>query len=186
MPSLRKIFGKKTAKKQSTTSNTSSDTSALPSHPPSDSSSSRPGEHSSACRLEPIPVVEEHAEPIADIKLHERLFPGGHTYGARVLHEPADPLLDIVFVHGLKGHPFRTWFEPDKQVYWPTQLLSKDIPEARILTFGYDADVTKFLGPVSQSDLRDHAHSLVNDLANVRMKRNEVRFMKQTKKLHSN
>jgi hypothetical protein len=180
----RKVFGKKAAKKQSNTSDTPSDTSVLPSHLPSDSSSSLPGEHPTASRPEPIPVQEEHIEPISRNELLEKLFPGGHIYGVRVLHEPANPLLDIVLVHGLKGHPFGTWFEPDKKVYWPTQLLAKDIPDARILAFGYDAEVTKFLGPVSQSDLRDHAHSLVNDLANVRMERNEVGYEKQTKAKH--
>jgi hypothetical protein len=50
-------------------------------------------------------------------------------------------------------------------VYWPTQLLSKDIPDARIMTFGYDADVMKFLGPVGQNNIRDHELNLLGDLA---------------------
>lgn len=49
-------------------------------------------------------------------------------------------LSSIVAVHGLGGHPFRTWTHKN-QCCWPRDLLSVDIPDARIMTFGYDANV---------------------------------------------
>jgi hypothetical protein len=39
------------------------------------------------------------------------------------------------------------------------------VPNARIMTFGYDADVAKFMSPVGQGDLRDHSLTLIEDLA---------------------
>lgn len=106
--------------------------------------------------------------------LREQLFPNGQIYGLRILYEPAEPLVDIVFVHGLTGNSYDTWLEPESQTYWPVHLLSKDVPDARIMAFGYDADVTKFLGPVSQNNLRDHATGLLGRLAAVRGKDDSV------------
>jgi hypothetical protein len=104
----------------------------------------------------------------------EDLFPGGQIYGLRVLHEPAEPLADIIFVHGLTGNSFGTWWEAKSGIYWPIQLFSKDVPNTRIMAFGYDADVTKFLGPVGQNNIRDHASNLLGDLAARRAEDNSV------------
>lgn len=75
--------------------------------------------------------------------------PHGETHGLRVLYQPPDvskTLVDIVFVHGLTGDSYNTWLEKETQTYWPKDILSVDVPDARILAFGYDADVTKILG----------------------------------------
>jgi len=114
------------------------------------------------------------AATTGQLSLRERLFPNGHIYGLRVLHEPAEPLVDIVFVHGLTGDSYDTWFEVKSGIYWPVHLLSQDVPDARILAFGYDADVTKFLGPVSQNNLRDHASALLGELAAMRSEDDSV------------
>lgn len=80
----------------------------------------------------------------------------------------------IVFIHGLKGHREKTWtarnngaavFEP-----WPKTLLPSEIPTARILTFGYDANVTEWRNVVSQNRVRNHAWSLLTLFANYREK----------------
>jgi hypothetical protein len=108
--------------------------------------------------------------------LRDELFPSGQTYGLRVLHEPPNPIVDIVFIHGLTGDSYDTWLERKSGIYWPKGLLCKDVPDARIMAFGYDADVTKILGPVSQNRLADHAGSLLADLANTRDKEESVRI----------
>jgi hypothetical protein len=79
-----------------------------------------------------------------------------------------------VFVHGLQGHPKKTWAysedgketkkprrglaklfsktKPSDEVgssevlatFWPEDPLAKDFPNARVLTYGYDSHVTRF------------------------------------------
>ncbi|KAL4878040.1 hypothetical protein BJY04DRAFT_196939 [Aspergillus karnatakaensis] len=77
--------------------------------------------------------------------------------------------------HGLTGRPFESWADEKAGVYWPVHLLPQDFPEARILSFGYDADVARFLAPVGQCNLREHATSLLNDIAAFRHSDGNVR-----------
>lgn len=70
--------------------------------------------------------------------------------------ELQDPPLDVVFVHGLRGGPYKTWRisedkastksglvekidqEAGKQgTFWPGEWLSADFPEARLFTLKY-------------------------------------------------
>jgi hypothetical protein len=108
-----------------------------------------------------------------------KLFPskdlvGKHKYklGIKVLKEPGDAsrAIDIVFVHGLTGDAFNTWLEDKFGIYWPLDLLGNDLPNARIMTFGYDADVMHAKGPISQNNLEDNAETLLNDLAGERVR----------------
>ncbi|KAF3343895.1 hypothetical protein VD0002_g3749 [Verticillium dahliae] len=108
--------------------------------------------------------------------LKEDLFPNDHFLGVRVLHTPPNPQVDIIFIHGITGHPYKTFATNGATpIYWPTQLLARDVPEARILSFGYDADVAKFLGPVGQNDIREHAATLISDIATVRIEDHAAR-----------
>jgi hypothetical protein len=87
--------------------------------------------------------------------------------GILTLHNPPDAYVDLVFVHGLSGDRERTWASPVKTKCWPRDLLPEQIPQARVLTFGYDAYVTR-LGRVSRNRIRDHARDLITSLASVR------------------
>jgi hypothetical protein len=51
-----------------------------------------------------------------------------------------------------------------KAVFWPRDLLAKDFPKARIMTFGYDSIVTKGLSPVNQGNIFTHAEDLLHAL----------------------
>lgn len=74
--------------------------------------------------------------------------------------------VDVIFVHGLHGHPYHTWACERSRVFWPAQLLPPMIVEekARILVYGYDADVVSFTDGASKDKIHNHAEHLVADL----------------------
>jgi len=73
----------------------------------------------------------------------------------------------IVFVHGLTGNREKTWTHRNS-TFWPGALLSQDIPRARIMTFGYDADVVRFWTIASSNRLDDYGKSLAYALLDQR------------------
>lgn len=72
-----------------------------------------------------------------------------------------DQLDSIVAIHGLGGHPFKTWTEKEGRHLWLRDSLPGHIPQARILTFGYDSTVV--FGK-SRSQIHDYAIDLANRL----------------------
>ncbi|MDR4497826.1 MAG: hypothetical protein MRK02_07900 [Candidatus Scalindua sp.] len=50
--------------------------------------------------------------------------------------------MDIVFVHGLNGDPYKTWTN-NEDFFWPKWLIN-DLPEADLWTVAYDASPTKW------------------------------------------
>lgn len=113
---------------------------------------------------------DEPSQSTKESQLFEDLFNGKETLGINVLSPPSRrsrPLVDIVLVHGLKGHSYTTWLDPHSGTYWPVHLLQHDVPNARIMTFGYDADPAGVLVS-GQNDIRDHAHTLLGELARER------------------
>lgn len=97
----------------------------------------------------------------------------GQNYGVKVLHDGGlEPSIDIVFVHGLTGNAYNTWLHKGTMVHWPSELLRQDISDARILSFGYDADIVNLLNPASKSRLSNHAENMVGDLVRMRERTN--------------
>lgn len=90
-----------------------------------------------------------------------------NRFGLTEIHtsRPAD--VDIVFVHGLQGNPQNTWTSENSKIFWPEQLLPPILEEqhARILVYGYDADITSFTDGVSKDKIHNHAEHLVAELA---------------------
>ncbi|KAH8657439.1 hypothetical protein BGZ60DRAFT_472219 [Tricladium varicosporioides] len=116
----------------------------------------------------------------------------------------------IVFVHGLQGHPRKTWAcrvdadagagssstrkrspfrglkglvsrkkgtgsnenrEIRNDVFWPLDLLPTDCPNARILTFGYESNISRwFDGPANQNTIFHHAKDLLYALEAQRLR----------------
>lgn len=67
----------------------------------------------------------------------------------------------IIIVHGPDGCE-KTW-TASNGTYWPRDLLPSDIPNARILSWGYD--VSTYGDP---SSLLGHARQLLSDLCSER------------------
>jgi hypothetical protein len=61
-----------------------------------------------------------------------------------------------------------------KPTFWPRDILPQFIPNIRIYTWGYDADIDGFAS-ASQNNVRQHATNLVADLADLRDTLKDVR-----------
>lgn len=71
---------------------------------------------------------------------------------------------DIVAVHGLNGHPLRTWTHSNGKC-WLKDFLPKSLPRSRIFTYGYPSEVPLSL---SWADVDDFARGLLSDLNSIR------------------
>lgn len=94
-------------------------------------------------------------------------------FGLSQVYVPrGDPTVDIVFVHGLNGHPHDSWTsKPSKTekggCFWPVDLLPEILAplRPRILTYGYNASVAAFTDGASRDSIVSHAETLASNLA---------------------
>ncbi|KAK0702414.1 hypothetical protein B0H67DRAFT_524214 [Lasiosphaeris hirsuta] len=75
--------------------------------------------------------------------------------------EEGSPNIDIVLVHGLNGGPIDTWTHAEPRIFWPKEWLPVQFPQARVFSFGYNADM---YGNTSIAGIRDNARSLLSRL----------------------
>ncbi|KAH6641640.1 ankyrin repeat-containing domain protein [Chaetomium tenue] len=58
---------------------------------------------------------------------------------------------------------------PDPFIYWPRDLLPKDCPQSRVLVYGYDTKVTKYVrGATNKNSVFSHAKDLLFALSRAR------------------
>ena len=74
-------------------------------------------------------------------------------------------LPSIVAVHGLYGNRTSTWTSSQTNAFWLKDFLPRDVPNARVMTFGYNADAA--FGNTTAGIL-DHAKSLLSSLIDKR------------------
>ncbi|OAQ98411.1 hypothetical protein LLEC1_06234 [Akanthomyces lecanii] len=83
--------------------------------------------------------------------------------GLYLLHRPPEPLVDIIFVHGLRGGSVKTWQKGgDPHRFWPQLWLSVEpgFEHANIHSFGYDADIKTG----SCFDIHDFGRELLEEM----------------------
>lgn len=86
-------------------------------------------------------------------------------YGLNLLYEPPDSLVDLVFVHGLRGGSVKTWCKGDDlKRFWPQAWLprERELQNARVHSFGYDADWANI--KETALDLHDFGRALLTEL----------------------
>jgi len=102
------------------------------------------------------------------------------SIGVKLVWKGDNPEVDIVAVHGLKGDVYRTWTakgteSDEKEVFWLKDLLPQEVPNARILAYGYDSDPTRMFESASTNMIHHHAATLVSELHFYRRKADERR-----------
>lgn len=79
-------------------------------------------------------VRRRTSEPVDDVR---------GPLGLHLLHLAAEPLVDFIFVHGLRGGSIKTWRKGnDAKLFWPQNWLPVELAfkNVNIHTFGYNAD----------------------------------------------
>jgi pimeloyl-ACP methyl ester carboxylesterase len=92
-------------------------------------------------------AISPQSEELISMKQHfrsEQALGLSGTSGISVLTQNAPgSVLDVVFVHGPFGHARRTWTHPSG-AYWPQDFLPNDLPNVRVMTFGYAASPERY------------------------------------------
>lgn len=92
--------------------------------------------------------------------------------GIKLLYNGENATVDICFIHGLAGNRNSTWTAKGQEAPWPAILLPSEIPNARILTYGYNAYIVRKSAAISNNRLIDHAGNFLTDLTNYRQRFN--------------
>ena len=88
-------------------------------------------------------------------------------YGLTLLHAPFEPLIDFIFVHGLRGGSRKTWSRSGAiGHFWPQQWLPAEprFKNVRIHSFGYNSDWGGRRG--SDLTIHDFGQALLGDIYN--------------------
>ncbi|RYP60677.1 hypothetical protein DL769_008016 [Monosporascus sp. CRB-8-3] len=87
--------------------------------------------------------------------------------GLRLLHSSPEPLIDLIFVHGLRGGSIKTWRKGnDPRYFWPQLWLptERDFHNVNIHSFGYDSDWASTKSSILS--IHDFGQSLLEEMRN--------------------
>ncbi|RYP87389.1 hypothetical protein DL770_004801 [Monosporascus sp. CRB-9-2] len=87
--------------------------------------------------------------------------------GLRLLHSSPEPLIDLIFVHGLRGGSIKTWRKGnDPRYFWPQLWLptERDFHNVNIHSFGYDSDWASTKPSIL--NIHDFGQSLLEEMRN--------------------
>ncbi|KAI0376958.1 NACHT and WD domain protein [Hypomontagnella monticulosa] len=87
--------------------------------------------------------------------------------GLRVLHSSPEPLVDLIFVHGLRGGSIKTWRKgDDPRMFWPRLWLPTEpgLQHVNIHSFGYDSDWASTKPSIL--NVHDFGQSLLEEMRN--------------------
>ena len=87
--------------------------------------------------------------------------------GLNLLYEPPEPLIDFIFVHGLRGGSRKTWSKTESPAhFWPKEWLPLEpgFKNVRIHSFGYNSDWGEKKG--SSLTIHDFGQALLGDMQN--------------------
>jgi hypothetical protein len=86
-------------------------------------------------------------------------------------------------MHGLTGDRISTWTHARTGVFLPADFLAVDIPNARIMTFGYDSDIIGLWDPASMNRISNHSRDLLGALSHERHDCDTVSFPRSSRNL---
>ncbi|OQS05239.1 hypothetical protein THRCLA_02590 [Thraustotheca clavata] len=97
---------------------------------------------------------------------------GIHPIAPKTINSDSNkPTVDVVFVHGLRGHPFGTWRsdmtlkDMENSPIWPEALLAPDLSnESRLVTLGYEAGMVTWSSPWPSLTLPERAKMMLASL----------------------
>lgn len=87
--------------------------------------------------------------------------------GLRLVHSSPEPLIDLIFVHGLRGGSVKTWRKGnDPSNFWPQLWLPLEpgLRHANIHSFGYQSDWASTKSSIL--DIHDFGQSLLEEMRN--------------------
>lgn len=125
-----------------------------------------------AANLDPIPTPRPPKKRFAQPWARKPTPSGGEegakgSLGLRLLRSSPEPLIDLIFVHGLKGGSSTTWRKGgDPRNFWPQAWLPMEagLRNASIHTFGYDSDWTNSNSSIL--NINDFGQSLLEEMRN--------------------
>ncbi|KAI9848521.1 MAG: hypothetical protein M1837_007190 [Sclerophora amabilis] len=87
--------------------------------------------------------------------------------GLTLLHEPSEPLIDFIFVHGLGGGSRKTWSKTENAAhFWPKQWLPTEprFRHVRIHSFGYNSQWIEMKASILT--IHDFGQALLGEIQN--------------------